>query len=168
MKKGIVVLAMALLFGVGCASVEYRNGRENVEMGQVDAFKVYPMQAGIEVGEKISGVAECERWFGFFYKKPDKQTFGVGLQYGAGNFAPDECTRGAIYDALTRAQADTIVAPQYTAVKKKDLCLFGIKSLCLHVVDQIMVTGYKGTFKNIQPMPKELVNFKWKAEALKN
>ena len=89
------------------------------------------------------------------------------MQSDDGNIAPDECTRGAIYDALAKSGADTIVAPKYTAIQKKDLCILGIKSLCLHVVDQVMGSGYKGTVKNIKKMDEELVNFKWKAEALK-
>ncbi len=163
MKK-VLLLSVLALFGIGCASTQYHNGRNGLTIADADQIKLYPLQAEVEVGEKISGVAECEKWFGIFYKKPEKQTYGVGMQQNAGNFAPNACTRGAIYDALSKGKADTIVAPKYTAVKKKDLCIFGF---CLHEVDQIIVTGYKGTIKNIQPMEKEFVDFKWKAEVTK-
>lgn len=163
--KQIVLLFVLAVFFMGCASTQYRNGRDSVKVASLDTLRVYPMEAEIVVGEKISGVAECETWFGLFSKFPSKQTFGAEIQNNAGNFAPDECTRGAIYDALVKGKADTIVAPQYTAVKKKDSCLFGV--FCFHVVDQIIVTGYKGTIKEIRPIDKELVDFKWKADALK-
>lgn len=165
MKK-IVMLMMLAVMMVGCSSIQYNNAREGVRLGSNELIKMYPMQAELEVGEKIRGVAECEKWFGFFYSKPQKQTYGTMLQNESGNIAARECTRGAIYDAISKSGADTIVAPKYTTIQKRDLCILGIKSLCLHVVDQVMVSGYKGTVKNIKPMDKELVDFKWKNEAL--
>lgn len=167
MKKILVAVLFAIC-GVGCASTQYHNGRDGVTLANTDAIKVYPMQAEVRVGNVVSGVAECEKWFGIFKKEPEKQTYGLPLQSEQGNFAPNACTRGAVYDAISKGNADTIIAPRYLAVKKKELCILGIKSLCLHEVDQIIVTGYKGTFTNIKSMPEDLVNFKWKAEILNN
>lgn len=167
MKKTVMFAVFAVLFA-GCASTEYHNGRKNFGIATPDTITVLPMQAEMEVGEKISGAAECETWLGIFHRYPEKQTYGMALYPEDGNFAPNQCTKGAFYDALSKSKADTIVAPKYTSEKKRELCIFGIKFLCLHVMDQTVVTGYKGTIKNIRTIDKDLLDFKWKADALKN
>ncbi len=151
MKK-IMYVCMTMMF-VGCSSVEYHNGRQSLLMQNVQV-EPSPLKADIQVGQAISGVAECERWFGFTTKKPAKQTYGAELQVSQGNFSPNPCTRGAVYEALTKNNADVIIAPRYTAVKKGNLCLFGF---CMHVVDQIIVNGYKGNIRNIVPMEEDIV-----------
>lgn len=166
MKKIVMFAVFAVLFA-GCVSTQHHNGRKNFGLEDAEPIKVYPLQAEMEVGEKISGSAECETWLGIFKKQPATQTYGMTLYPEDGNITPDACTKGAFYDALSKNKADTIIAPQYTSVQKKELCIFGIKSLCLHVTDQIVVKGYRGTVKNIKPVEKELADFKWKADALK-
>jgi len=152
MKKIMVVVMMAMVVS-GCSSVEYHNGKNSL-LVQETMIEPKPMQADIEVGRKISGTAECESLFGFRIKKPQKQTYGADLQVPAGNFAPSDCTRGALYDALSKHNADMIVYPHYTTVKKGEFCIFG---WCMHRVDQIIVTGYEGNLREISQMPEEVI-----------
>lgn len=152
MKKLLLLEALLILL-VGCASVEQHNGRQSVLMNPV-AIEPRPLQADIQVGRAISGVAECETWFGFITKQPQKQTYGVDMQEPQGNFAPNACTRGAVYDALSKNNADVIISPRYTSIKKKNWCILGV---CLHLVDQIIVSGYKGDVVNLRPMDEEIV-----------
>lgn len=168
MKKILTVILFTIM-AAGCFSTRYHNGKDGVRMAGVDDIKVFPMQAEVKVGEKVSGEAVCEKWFGFFKKEPQKQTYGLPLQNDEGYASPDACRRGAIYNALAKdREADTLVAPQYNSVIQKEWCILGIQSLCLHEVNQVVVTGYKGTFRNIQPMPEDIVKFKWKADILNN
>lgn len=152
MKKLLILEALLILL-IACSSVEQHNGRQSVLMNTV-AIEPRPLQADIQVGKAISGVAECETWFGFITKQPQKQTYGVDMQEPQGNYAPNACTRGAVYDALSKSNADVIVAPRYTSIKKKNWCILG---LCLHSVDQIIVSGYKGDVVNLRPMDEEIV-----------
>lgn len=152
MKKA-VWLGLAAILCVGCSSTQYHNGRGSILLEQI-TVEPRPLQADITVGPAISGVAECESWFGIRTKKPQKQTYGISLQTDEGNFVPNDCTRGAVYNALTNSKSDVIIAPRYTSVKKGSWCLFG---LCLHVTDQIIVTGYGGKIHSISPMPEDIV-----------
>ena len=152
MKK-ILVFIFAVFGIVGCSSMEHHNGKNSVIMQNV-VVEPKPMQADIKVDKKITGVAECEKWFGFYTKKPQNQTYGAELQVASGNFAASPCTRGALYDALNKNNADVIVAPHYSSVKTQDMCILG---LCLHTIDKIIITGYKGTVENISPMEHSVV-----------
>ncbi|WP_428053027.1 hypothetical protein [Candidatus Avelusimicrobium stercoris] len=77
MKK-LLILGTLLFLLIGCASVEQHNGRQSVLMNPV-AIEPRPLQADIQVGRAISGAAECETWFGFITKQPQKQTYGVDM-----------------------------------------------------------------------------------------
>lgn len=118
------------------------------------AVEPSPLQADIQVGEKISGTAECQTLFGFHTKKPQKQTYEAELQVASGNFSPSACTRGALYNALIKNNADLIIAPRYTAVQDTKICLFG---LCAVRKYQIIVTGYKGIINSISPMENNVI-----------
>ena len=151
MKK--LLLVVAVLGLAACSSSELRNGRNSVNLANI-AVEPEPMSASIKVGQKIIGTAECETWFGFQTKTPAKLTYGAALQVEEGNFTPSKCTRGAVYDALTKNKADVIIAPQYTASEEATLCIFGA---CAHRVNKVTVTGYKGTIEKIAPMDKAIV-----------
>ena len=157
MKK--LLLVVAVLGLVGCSSSELRNGRNSINLANI-AVEPEPMSASIEIGQKITGTAECETWFGFQTKAPKKLTYGAGLQVEDGNFAPSKCTRGAIYDALTKNKADVIIAPQYAATEDASICIFGA---CAHRVNKITVTGYKGTIRKIAPMDNDTIKARQKA-----
>lgn len=149
MKK-ITIIAISLLLA-GCSSVDYHTGKNSLLM-QNTLVQQAPLQADIKAGGKITGTAECEKWFGLSIKKPNKQTYGAELQVPSGNFAPKECTRGALYDALNKNNADTIIAPHYTVVRKSEGCVFGI---CIHQIYQIIITGYKGNINKITSIKQE-------------
>ena len=151
MKKCIYLCAAVLLV-TGCSSVATRNGRESLLYQKPRKISVRPLQAEIKVGQAINGVAECEKWFWFWTKQPAKQTYGTALQVAEGNFSEGPCTRGAVYDALVKNNAELIVAPRYTAVQKGNWCLFG---WCVHRVNKIIVTGYKGNVVNFQTVEEE-------------
>lgn len=151
MKK--LLLVVAVLGLVGCSTSELRNGRNSVNLANI-AIEPEPMTASIKVGQKISGTAECETLFGFTLSSPKKLTYGADLQVEDGNFAPSKCTRGAIYDALTKNKADVIIAPQYTATEDGTFCIFGH---CAYRSNKITVTGYKGTIEKIATMDKAVV-----------
>ena len=157
MKK--VLFIVAVLGLVGCSSAELHNGRNSINLANI-AVEPEPMSAQIKVGQKISGTAECETLFGFQIKAPEKLTYGAGLQVEEGNLASSKCTRGAIYDALSKNKADLIIAPQYTAVEDATFCIFGA---CAHRVNKITVTGYKGTIERIAPMEKNVVTERQKS-----
>lgn len=152
MKK-ILFVVLIILSVAGCSSVEYHNGRNSLVVQNI-TIEPKPLQADIKVGQKITGVAECESWFGFYTKQPTEQTYGAELQVPEGNFVPSQCTRGALYDALNKYNADVIVSPHYTSFKKGDLCILGF---CIHTVNKVIVTGYKGNIENISTMEKAVV-----------
>ncbi|MBR5609027.1 MAG: hypothetical protein IKW63_02020 [Elusimicrobiaceae bacterium] len=149
-KLSLLVLAAVCL--VGCSSVGYHNAKSSMLLNDINKINTPSFKADVEVGEKISGVAECESWFGFTTKQPARQTYEAKLQSNSGNLAPSACTRGALYDAMSKSNADVIITPKYTSVNKDNWCVFGY---CIHKVRQIIVTGYKGTVKKIAPMAKE-------------
>ena len=151
MKK--LLLVVAVLGLVACSSSELRTGRNSMNLANI-AVEPEPMAASVKVGQKITGTATCETWFGITTKSPEKLTYGADLQVEDGNFTPNKCTRGAVYDALTKSKADVIIAPQYTATEEGSICIF---SACMHRVNKITVTGYKGTIERITPMDKAVV-----------
>ena len=157
MKKLLLVVAVFCL--VGCTVAELRNGRNSVNLANI-AVEPEPMSAQIKVGQKITGTATCETLFGFNISSPKKLTYGAGLQVEDGNFAPSKCTRGAVYDALTKNKADVIIAPQYTASEDGVVCIFGH---CAYRANKITVTGYKGTIERIAPMDRNVIVERQKA-----
>ena len=159
MKK-IVIILVAVFVVTGCSSIEYHNGRNSLLMETI-RIEPNPIEADIQVGEKISGTAECKMLFGFTIDSPQKQTYGSDLQVSAGNFSPRACTRGALYNALIKNNADLIIAPRYTAVQDAKLCIFG---LCVFRNYQIIITGYKGTIKKISPMDNQIFTERQKQE----
>lgn len=151
MKK-LCLLVLTAVCLVGCSSAAYRNARGSMVLDDMNKINTPAFKADVEVGEKISGVAECESWFGITTKQPARQTHDAKLQSNAGNLAPSACTRGALYEAMSKSNADVIITPRYTSVSKDNWCILGY---CIHKVRQIIVTGYKGSVKNISPMAKE-------------
>jgi len=151
MKK--LLLVVAVLGFVGCSFAEMHNGKNSINLANI-AVEPEPMSAQIKVGQKITGTAVCETWFGITTKSPSKLTYGADLQVGDGNIAPSKCTRGAVYEAITKSKADVIIAPHYTTNQEGTLCIFGA---CVHRVSKITVTGYKGTIEKIAPMDKAIV-----------
>ena len=64
-----------------------------------------------------------------------------------GNQAFDECTAGAVYNAISKNNSDLLVEPQYTTVKNGFLCtMFG----CLYSDTKVIVSGYSAKIKSIK------------------
>ncbi len=146
MKK--IFSALACLCITACTATHQGSQSLNVE-GL--SLRAKPLEVSIIPGEKIQGSARCKNFFGIPISTPSKQAFNVKLETDKGNFASDECTRGAIYDAIVSSHADIILSPQYTTSGKGFLCFpWG----CLFSDLTVTVTGYKGTYdyKNGAPV----------------
>lgn len=150
MKPAILLLPLAL----AACGTSYHTGRMGANIDGPDV-RFVPKQAKISVSEnKISGTAKCTSSLWFINSTPERQAYGVSLQTADGNLASDECTAGAVYDAISKANADVLVAPQYTVVRKGTLC-FGYR--CLVGSTQVIVNGYSGKITSITDMDSDVV-----------
>ena len=59
-----------------------------------------------------------------------------------------------MYDAVSKSNADVLVAPQYTAVRDGVLC-FGHR--CLFGTTQVIVNGFPGKITSIADMDADVV-----------
>ena len=146
--KYVMLFILVVFFTIGCSSVKHNNGRNSI---LTKSSVQSPLQATMSVSEPIKGEATCKSWIGGLFRQyPKKQTFGATLQSEEGNIAPNQCTRGALYNALTNNNAEYIVAPKYDTITDSRFCLFGF---CLYKVQNVTITGYKANikgFKNIE------------------
>ena len=151
MKKMLLSLAATCLLSA-CSSGMHR-GIEGMNVGY-NNIETRPMEASVEVGKKVTGKATCSNFL-FFYSKPDNEAFGATLQNSSGNES-SFCTRGAVYDALKRSDADLLIAPKYEQEKSSFLCLPFIDA-CMYRKATINVTGFEGRYKNIKEMDAETI-----------
>lgn len=114
------------------------------------------MEASVEIGQKMRGRAQCKSFMGISYGDPEKEAYGATLETKSGNVAPDQCTRAAIYNALSRTNAEVIVAPQYEVTSNNFMCVPVIDA-CLHRTVQVEVVGYEGKYKNIREMDENVI-----------
>lgn len=151
MKKYVLLGTILLSL---CACSAYHTGKIGMNVND-DAVEFYPKQISLNVdsSSKISGSAECTSLFWIFNLTPEKQAYGVNLQTDSGVIASDECVAAAIYDAMSKTNADVIVAPQYTTVRDGLLC-FGYR--CLGGTTKVIVKGYSGKISNIHDMDKDM------------
>ena len=70
--------------------------------------------------------------------------------------APDACTRGAVYNALSRSDADIIVTPRYEAESFNFLCI-PFTNLCVWNESTAWVTGYEGKYTNFREIDPEII-----------
>lgn len=147
MKK-VILCTLVAICAIGCTSMQHNSGRNSLLTRSEVRSR---LQADMKVENIITGTAHCESWFGGIYRiQPTDQTFGAVLQTHEGNISSDQCTRGAIYNALTKNRAEYIVDPKYDVATKREFCLFGF--LCLHKIQEVKITGYKARvseFKNV-------------------
>ena len=153
MKKLLLVSFVALSLGA-CSQV--RNTGVNSTRIMLPTIETKPMEASLKVGEKVVGSATCKSLFGFAYEGPEKEAYGASLQVSDGNVAPSKCTRGAIYNAMSKSKADVLVAPRYEVQSVNRFCIPLIDA-CAYRESVINVVGYKGTIKNITEMPEDVV-----------
>ncbi len=142
-KTRILITVLTAVLLTGCSA--YHQSKHGILLDS-PVVEMTPLEIGLKVGEKITGTAECEKLFGMTISAPKKLAYGVPLQAEDGNIAPDVCTKGAIYDAMNKSNADTIVAPQYIVVKTGGF---------IYSKTKIIVTGYKGTFGPIKERNNE-------------
>ena len=145
-KYSLVVILGILLIVSGCAGLN--KSQYNTPM---NVTLKAPLKADVDVnvGEKISGTASSTVvLFIFEIGRPTK--FADGVTYktssGVGLAAMEYGTvhrlkAAAAYDAVTKAKADILVAPNYV-VDVQDQFFF--KTI------NVTVTGYKGTIKSIK------------------
>ncbi|MBR1601729.1 MAG: hypothetical protein IJ677_09180 [Alphaproteobacteria bacterium] len=139
MKKICSILACLCI--MACTSTNKGTQSLNVE-GL--SLRARPLAVSIVPGEKIYGTAKCVNFLGIPLSSPSKQAYGAKLETQQGNFAGDNCTRGAIYDAIVSSNADLILSPQYVTTGTSFLCLPWIG--CMYNDRTITVTGRKGTY----------------------
>ena len=156
MKKLLFVTAAAM--ALSACSATTHQGIEGSKFSDV-MVETRPMQVSVVPGEKIKGSARCRSILFFTLNAPEKEAYGAEMQTTDGNFESGLCTRGAVYDATSKAGADVLLAPQYTVSGKTFGCLMGH---CLYSDSTVEVTGYKGTFKNIKEMPEDVINERFK------
>lgn len=144
MKKYTILASILAL--TGCAT--YHNGKIGMTITNPE-IQFVPKQASVNVDtqNKISGSAKCDSVLWVFNSTPVRQTYGPELQTNDGNIAPDECVAGALYDAMSKSNADIIVAPQYTVAQQGLLCF---KNRCLYGTTHVIVSGYAGSITSIK------------------
>lgn len=157
MKK-LLTLLIGTSMLVGCTT--HTRGINNAKISE-QLVEVRPMEASISVGKKMRGKAQCKSLFGFSIESPAKEAYGAELQTEAGNFAPNECTRGAVYNALSKSNADLIIAPQYEVDAFKFLCIPFIDA-CVYRRAAIDVVGYEGFYKDIKEMDEDVIKTRQK------
>lgn len=156
MKKIISLTSLLAL----CACSAYHNGKVGMTISNPD-IEFIPMEAKVTVNDttKITGSAECSSFLWFINNVPERQTYGTHLQTSEGNFASGACVAAAMYDAMSKTDADVIVAPQYTTARNGLLC-FG--SRCLAGTTKVMVKGFSGKITSINDMDKSVIQEKQK------
>ena len=161
MKKYTILASILAL--TGCTT--YHNGKIGMTITNPE-IQFVPKQASVNVDtqNKISGSAKCNSVLWVFNSTPTHQTYGPKMQTSEGNIASDACIAGALYDAMSKSNADIIVAPQYTVAHKGILCL---KNRCLRGSTQVIVSGYAGTITSIKDMDQSVVQEKQKTTSIK-
>lgn len=151
MKK-IAILTSVLSLA---ACTTYHTGKMGATMTGPD-IKYAPQEAKLSVNtrEKMTGTASCESFLWIFNSVPERQAYGPKLQVSEGTVASNECMAAAMYDAMSKSDADVIVAPQYTNARDGFLC-FG--SRCLVGTTKVIVKGYAGKVVSINEVEKKTV-----------
>lgn len=142
LKGALLGIVAISIFGCGTIHTSQHSGPMDVRV-------VAPLKADVAVGEKITGTASSVNLLWIFnLGTPDKFSDGVAYDAEAKEapriswFIPVENIKAAaVYDAVSKAKADVIVAPKYV-VEYKDYLLFRTV--------QVTVTGYKGTINGIK------------------
>jgi len=139
MKKIILVLPLLI---TACSSMH------NSKIGaDIQPQVKTDVTATINMGQKVSGMANCTEFL-FMQFTPEKQTYIPEMAAKLGNLANDECTAGAVYNAVSANNGDILVAPQYTTIKNGILCF--PKLGCLFGNTKVLVSGYIGKITSVK------------------
>lgn len=155
--KNIAILTSVLVL-VGCGA--YHTGKTGMVISD-PGIKYTPQEAKISVNtnNKLSGSASCSSFLWLFNNAPERQAYGVQLQTEDGVMASGECVAAAVYDAMSKTDADILVAPQYTTVRNGLLC-FGQR--CLVGTTKVLIKGYEGKITSIKEKEHSVVQDKQK------
>ncbi len=153
MRKTLLTLCIITSTLTACST--HNRGIDSINTSQT-LLEIRPIEASIDVGHKMKGRALCRSLFGFDLNKPEKEAYGATLETTKGNDAPDQCTRGAIYNALSQTNADLIIAPQYETDTRKFLCI-PFFDACLYRRSFVEVTGYEGSYTNIKEVAPDII-----------
>ena len=150
MRKLFTIFALISLSA--CSSVH--RGEANIAF-KSPAVIASPMEVDIVPGEKISATEECNSYFfGLFGSLPNERMYGPELMENAGNFAPNVCTKGALYKAVRKSGADVVLMPRYSTKGTRFLC-FPFTDLCLIKKQAVTVNGIAGKYAAIKKMSPE-------------
>lgn len=165
-NKGVKMKKYLLLAGVialSACSVTTHKGVENGLFTDV-VVESRPLQVSVVPGVKVRGSARCTSFLGFTINSPEREAYGATMQTSEGNFEGGKCTRGAVYDAISKSNSELLLAPQYTVSGKTFGCLFGA---CLYSDSRVDVVGYGATFSYIREMPEDVIKERFKKPAKK-
>lgn len=150
----VAALSSSILLS-GCTRFTTNTKGSEVIVGDVEGV---PLEVDITVGEKISGSCEYKSLFGFAFESPSKLAYGVDYEHRAYH-ANSECIQGATYQAITKSNADVVIAPRYFSDEYKFLCLPFIDA-CVWRTQNMTVTGYKGTYGSFNKLPQDLRKYR--------
>lgn len=137
----IVLLGSVLVL---TACTRYHTSKAGLELNSVVPTNI---EAVFEKGQRVSGVAECNQFLYFFDIVPQKQTY-IPMMHGKyGSFVTDSCMAGAVYDAVSKVDADVLVSPQYTMANKGLLCISG---RCLVGKTVTVVSGWASKISQVK------------------
>ena len=156
MKKIAILTSVLALASCGA----YHTGKIGATISGPDVqFTPQEAKLAINTQNKISGSATCSSLLWVFNDVPERQVYGAKLQTKDGVMASSDCVAGAVYDAMSKTDADLIVAPQYTTVRDGVLC-FGYR--CLFGTTKVLVKGFSGKITTINDMDRSVVQEKLK------
>jgi hypothetical protein len=145
----------------GCSSQLHTNTKSsNVLMTDVETI---PMEVGVTVGEKISGVCEYSKFLFFTTKAPTRFAYGVDFEQASADFG-GPCTNAAVYEAITASNADIIVAPRYFTEGKTFGCI-PLIDMCISRDVKVTVKGLKGTYEDFTKVSPKLRELKIQSKA---
>ena len=140
-RLSLMALIVVGIVAGGCAS-------QNISQypSSIDATVQTDLKAQVEVGQKISGESQMSILFNLITIGDSK--FADGVVFGSSGSAPiglpdpiSKTKSAAAYNAVTKAGADVIIAPQYV-VDVVDYVIF--KKVT------VKATGYAGKIKGVR------------------
>ncbi|MBQ7303657.1 MAG: hypothetical protein IJW75_01905 [Alphaproteobacteria bacterium] len=158
MKKYFILAAVIALSA--CSTTTHK-GINGGRFSDVE-IETRPLQVSVVPNTKVKGSARCTSFLGFTINAPEKEAYGATMQTSDGNFEGGKCTRGAVYDAISRSNSEILIAPQYTVSGKTFGCFLGY---CLYSDSKVDVVGYGANFSYMREMPEDVIKERFKKPA---
>ncbi len=151
-ENNLLFLVLVIMFSLnGCTRINTNTKGSDVNVVPVEAI---PMEVSVKVGEKISGDCSFKSIFGIPLEAPEKRAFGVEFDQAFANFG-GICTEGAVHDAVSKVNADVMIAPRYTVSGFTLFCL-PFTDACIWKSKDVNVSGYKGTYENFEKLSPDM------------